>query len=82
MKYKKVLNEIAQIMEINVADLDINLSLEQYGNWDSLVVISAIASIDQEFNVLLKGSEIEKCKTLQEIFDLVEIKQQDLAVNA
>lgn len=80
MKYENILNEIAKLMEMDVKDLDINASLDQYGNWDSLVVISTIAAIDEQFNVIIKGSEIESCKTLKEIFELVETRQ-DATVN-
>lgn len=81
MKYQYILNEISQLMEIDLNDLNIEQPLDQYGSWDSLVAISTIAMIDQQFNVLLKASELDKCKTLKEIFELVDVKQELMVVD-
>lgn len=76
MKYKNLLNEIAKLLQIDSKDLDTHAPVNSYGNWDSLVVVSSIALIDQEYNILLNASEIETCQTMNDIFKLIELKQQ------
>lgn len=42
--------------------------------WDSLAVLTLTDTIDLEYGVLLKKSEIESCETLQSLFDHVQSK--------
>lgn len=76
MKTEIFLSQVAKLLEINRHDLKLDCPLEKYGNWDSLTVISTLASIDQHFGVLVKGCEIEQCKTLNDIFSLIESRGQ------
>lgn len=42
--------------------------------WSSLMALSIIAMIDEEYDVQLKGEEMRSVKTVQELFDLVASK--------
>lgn len=42
--------------------------------WSSLIALSVLAMIDEEYDVQLKGEEIRATKTIQELFDLVSSK--------
>jgi acyl carrier protein len=79
MKTENILIEIANLMEMDVKDLNLEHKLECFVNWDSLTAISTIALIDAHFGLLLEAKEIEKCKTLNEIFKLVEHKKAIVA---
>lgn len=43
--------------------------------WDSLTALSLIAMIDQEYDVKITGDEINSAKTLEDIFDIMQIKK-------
>ena len=47
-------------------------SLEE---WSSLTALSIIAMADEEYDVMLKGDDINNSNTIQEIFDIVISKQ-------
>ena len=51
--------------ETNYRDLD---------EWSSLIALSVLAMIDEEYDVQLKGEEMRATKTIQELFDLVASK--------
>ena len=51
--------------ETNYRDLD---------EWSSLIALSVLAMIDEEYDVQLKGEEMRATKTIQELFDLVSSK--------
>lgn len=51
--------------ETNYRDLD---------EWSSLIGLSVLAMIDEEYDVQLKGEEMRGTKTIQELFDLVSSK--------
>ncbi len=42
--------------------------------WSSLIALSILAMIDEEYDVQLKGAEMRATKTIQELFDLVSSK--------
>ena len=60
---------------ILLSELYEDSELKSYLTWDSLAAVSTIAIIDKNFNIPLKGCEIDKCKTLKCIFTLVETKK-------
>lgn len=43
--------------------------------WSSLLALSIIAMVDEEYDVVLKGNEMKTANTIQELFDIVEAKQ-------
>jgi len=51
--------------EINYRDLD---------EWSSLIALSILAMVDEEYDVQLKGEEMRKTNTIKELFDLVTSK--------
>lgn len=42
--------------------------------WSSLIALSILAMVDEEYDVQLKGEEMKKTQTIQELFDLVQSK--------
>lgn len=42
--------------------------------WSSLVGLSVIAMVDEEFNVLLKGEDMRQANTPAELFEIVKSK--------
>jgi acyl carrier protein len=74
MERDKLLNEMAQVMEIDICDLNDDFDLKAY-SLDSLVVVSMIAAIDIIYGVRMQGSDIEECITVKDIFNLIKLKQ-------
>lgn len=46
----------------------------EYEGWSSLVALSVLAMIDEEYDVQLRGDEMKKATTIQQLFDLVQSK--------
>ncbi len=42
--------------------------------WSSLIALSILAMVDEEYDVQLKGDEMRSTQTIQELFDLVNSK--------
>jgi len=40
--------------------------------WDSLTALGYIALVDEEFNIILSGNDIEQCTTVNDLVKLVE----------
>ncbi len=43
--------------------------------WSSLVGLSIIAMIDDEYDVTIKGDELRAAKTVNDVYELVKSKQ-------
>lgn len=43
--------------------------------WSSLLALSIIAMLSEEYDVALKGNEMKAANTIQELFDIVKAKQ-------
>ena len=43
--------------------------------WSSLTTFSIIAMVDAEYGVTIKGEEIRKCQTIEDIFNIVKAKK-------
>lgn len=48
---------------------------EEIDEWDSLTAMTIIAIIIDEYGVSLKGEELKKCTTVNDIFELVRSKK-------
>lgn len=75
MNIEILLTELAKLLETDRESVTLDYPLAGFGNWDSLAIVSMIATIDAIFNVSVKGNEIEQCKTVKDIFILIEHKK-------
>lgn len=44
--------------------------------WSSLIALSIIAMVDEEYEVLLSGDDVKNAQTIQDIFNTVQAKKQ------
>lgn len=42
--------------------------------WSSLVALSVIAMVDEEYDVTLKGADVRDSKTIEDLFNVVKAK--------
>ena len=43
--------------------------------WSSILALSIIAMVDEEYDVTLKGAEMKAANTIAELFEIVKTKQ-------
>jgi len=53
--------------ETNFRDLD---------EWSSLIALSVIAMVDEEYDVTLKGDDIKNANTVEDLFNTVKAKAE------
>lgn len=44
---------------------------KELDDWNSLVALSVIAMIDEEYDVIVKGNDITGAKTIEDLFNIV-----------
>ncbi len=57
--------------EIIVSDT----KFKELDEWSSLTALSIIAMVDDEYDVIIKGNDILKAETIQDLFEIVQKKK-------
>ena len=70
------LQEFIQNFADQFDDLDANVltpetEFKQLDDWNSLVALSVIAMIDEEYDVTVKGNDITGANTIQDLYNIV-----------
>ena len=68
----KLIEIVAEALEIDQDEASNDLMLDPEDNWDSIAMLSVIASIDEEFDVQLDGDELAACRSLSQILNLLK----------
>jgi acyl carrier protein len=69
-----IANFAEQFEDIESSELNAETNFRQLDEWSSLVALSVLAMIDEEYDVQLKGEEMRATNTIQELFNLVSSK--------
>ena len=71
MTIEKKLELLAEILDVEVEELKPEAELADV-NWDSVAALSFIALMDEEFEKEVKGTDIKKLETVQDVLDMME----------
>lgn len=63
-----------QFEETETNEFNADTNFRELDEWSSLIALSILAMIDEEYDVQLKGEEMKKTTTIQQLFDLVQSK--------
>lgn len=69
---EKLLNVLKEALEIEDRDLSVDDNFHEYPEWDSLAQLSVIAALDEEFGVIIPGSEFSKLATIGDLLKRIE----------
>lgn len=62
---------ISEALEMDIADVNENLTLDPEENWDSIALLSVISEIDTQYSIQLDGDELAECRTISEVYGLI-----------
>ena len=68
-------NFAAQFDETDANVFTADTQFREIEEWSSLVGLSIIAMVDEEYDVTLKGDMLRKCNTVGELFEMVKSLQ-------
>lgn len=57
------------------SSLDPDVELESLEEWDSLAALSVLAMVDAEYETEISGNELRRCKTIRDIYSVIESKK-------
>ena len=75
MELQEFINNFAeQFDDIDASALNGSTIFKELDEWNSLVALSVIAMIDEEYDVTLKGNDITSANTIEELYNTVQSK--------
>lgn len=61
-----------QFEETDANEFNAGTVYKDLDEWSSLIALSVIAMVDEEFDVTISGDDIRKTETIQDLFNIVE----------
>lgn len=72
MNNERKLKLLAEVLDMEEDVITPEIKLSELDEWDSIALISFIAMMDDEFNKMIKGSDVKKQKTVADLMNLME----------
>lgn len=63
-----------QFDDTDASELMAETKFKDLDEWSSLIALSVIAMVDEEYDVAIKGDDIRNAETIQDLFDIVQSK--------
>lgn len=63
-----------QFDDTDVSELTPETKYKELDEWSSLIALSVIAMVDEEYDVAIKGDDIRNSDTIRQLFDIVKSK--------
>ena len=63
-----------QFDDTDPAEITASTKFHELEEWSSLIILSIIAMVDEEYNVALKGNDIAAVSTVEDLFNVVKAK--------
>lgn len=63
-----------QFDETDVTEITADKNFRDLDEWSSLIGLSVIAMVDEEFDVTLRGEDMRKANTPAELYEIVKSK--------
>ena len=67
-------NFVAQFDDTDASEIKAETAFKELDEWSSLVALSVIAMVDEEFGVTLKGDDIRNSETVEDLFNVIKAK--------
>lgn len=66
---------VEQFEETDAAEFKAETIFKDLDEWSSLMALNIIAMVDEEYDVTLKGADIENSATIEDLFNTVKSKK-------
>ena len=67
-----VANFAEQFEETDASEITATTEFKNLDEWSSLIALSIIAMVDEEYDVALKGADVRDSNTVEDLFNLVK----------
>ena len=67
-------NFASQFDDTDASVIKAETNFHELDEWSSLIALSIIAMVDEEYDVTLKGDDIKNAQTVEDLFNTVKAK--------
>lgn len=67
-------NFAAQFDDTDASEIKAETVFKDLDEWSSLIALSIIAMVDEEYDIQIKGDDVRRCNTVGDLFSLIESK--------
>ena len=75
MDSQKFIELFAEALDVEASELNVNTEFRTLEVWDSMVYLSVIAMLDEEYDIQIENAEFKTLKTIQDIINYIEAHQ-------
>lgn len=72
---KFIVNFAAQFDDTDVNQFTAETKFHELEEWSSLIALSLIAMVDEEYNMKIKGVDIRNSQTINDLYEIVKSKK-------
>lgn len=73
MELKEFIENFAdQFDDTEASELSAETKFKELDEWSSLIALSVIAMVDEEYDVAIKGDDIRNSNTIQDLFNIIQ----------
>jgi acyl carrier protein len=73
MELKDFIENFAdQFDDTDASEIMAETEFKELDEWSSLIALSVIAMVDEEYDVVIKGDDIRNSKTVEDLFNIVK----------
>lgn len=77
MEIKDFIENFAnQFDDTDASEIQAGTNFRELDEWSSLIALSVIAMVDEEYDVTLKGDDIKNATTVEDLFNTVKAKAE------
>lgn len=69
-----IANFAEQFDETDASEISAATEFKNLDEWSSLIALSVIAMVDEEYDVTIKGEDIRNSNTVEDLFNAVKAK--------
>ena len=71
---KKFIEFTADVMGVNAAELSLDTKYKEYAKWDSLMMLTLVMELEQEYGVSIPIESLNDVHCLKDLYDIVNNK--------
>lgn len=76
MELKKFVENFAvQFEETDSSEFKPETEFKKLDEWSSLMAMSIIAMIDEEYDIVIKGEDVRNAKTVEDLYEIMKAKK-------
>jgi len=69
-----IANFADQFDDTDASEITAATEFKNLDEWSSLIALSVIAMVDEEYDVTIKGDDIRNSKTIEDLFNVLKAK--------